>query len=611
MADEKIYTNIGHATAYAYAKSKGYTGTEDQFATDQANFAANAQQVREDKESVETTVATFGNTTVPAAVQTVTAEGTRQVGIVGTAGDTQVARVQAEGTTQKNAVKAKGEEVIASIPSDYTELTEEVEDLKSAVIDVENAIIVSEESITMDNTLYADIGELTVGKYYRIGITTNIAGTYTVHVATAPSAGAVVGDPIFNNVTFDQNETKYIIYKPSVSGIRYIRFSTYNVIWTCDVAEWFDPVYFDENTVQYHSEKTIYLDQNTLSTSSPVTMSEGWSGDYASGFTNTAGNTGSMYFGGGTTSGAKYVVEFDASGVTDSRLFVRIGNNAKVDVYNGTNHFIVGFVSDGGNLMFTPTTSFTGTLSNITLRKVLTTGGTPFTIGKKTVNHQQTEDDISGFWNVAIGAENTQDSNVNGSRNIGIGYSSQHLLESGTRNIGIGTFSMPFVKDGDRNIAIGADSLYSTRNHSHTHAEDCIAIGYRAMSDGTNIKYNVAIGTNAMKESTDEATYNVCVGAGAGTFANYGLTAIGYNACAKSYTKADASVFVGRNSGVDNTGATAQSPKNVSNVIAIGDGVLVKNTNDARFGNASNVIYLAGKRIVFNDDHTVIWEEDT
>ena len=102
MADEKIYTNVGHATSYAYAKSKGYTGTEDQFATDQANFAANAQQVREDKESVEATVATFDNTTVPAAVQTVTAEGTRQVGIVGTAGDTQVARVQAEGTTQKN-----------------------------------------------------------------------------------------------------------------------------------------------------------------------------------------------------------------------------------------------------------------------------------------------------------------------------------------------------------------------------------------------------------------------------------------------------------------------------------------------------------------------------
>jgi hypothetical protein len=261
--------------------------------------------------------------------------------------------------------------------------------------------------------------------------------------------------------------------------------------------------------------------------------------------------------------------------------------------------------------MFTPATSFTGTLSNITLRKVLTTNGTPFTIGKKTVNHQQTEDDISGFWNVAIGAENTQDSNVNGSRNIGIGYSAQHLLESGTRNIGIGTFSMPFIKDGDRNIAIGADSLYSTRNHSHAHAEDCVAIGYRAMSDGTNVKNNVAIGTNAMKESTDESIYNVCVGAGAGMFANYALTAIGFNACSRSYTKADASIFVGRNSGVDNTGATSQAPKNVTNVIAIGDGVIVKNSNEARFGNANNVIYLAGKRIIFNDDHTVTWEDDT
>lgn len=133
MADEKIYTNIGAVTAYAYAKEMGgYEGTPQQFATDQANFAKNAQQVREDKESVEATVETFDNTTVPAAVQTVTAEGTRQVGIVGTAGDTQVGVVQTEGTTQKNAVQAKGNEVIASIPSDYTELTEEVEDLKSS-----------------------------------------------------------------------------------------------------------------------------------------------------------------------------------------------------------------------------------------------------------------------------------------------------------------------------------------------------------------------------------------------------------------------------------------------------------------------------------------------
>ena len=154
MADDKIYTNVGHATAYSYAKSKGYTGTEDEFAEELAQVADNAQAVREDREYVDATVEGFVQTTVPAAVQSVTAEGTTQIGNVQTAGTTQVGNVQAEGTTQvgrvtaegttqvglvtaegttqKNAVQAKGDEVIASIPSDYTELTEEVEDLKSS-----------------------------------------------------------------------------------------------------------------------------------------------------------------------------------------------------------------------------------------------------------------------------------------------------------------------------------------------------------------------------------------------------------------------------------------------------------------------------------------------
>lgn len=56
------------------------------------------------------------------AVGAVTAEGTRQVGLV-----------TAEGTTQKNAVQAKGTEVIASIPSDYTALSNSVSELKSDI----------------------------------------------------------------------------------------------------------------------------------------------------------------------------------------------------------------------------------------------------------------------------------------------------------------------------------------------------------------------------------------------------------------------------------------------------------------------------------------------
>ena len=38
------HQNLGHATAYAYAKSKGYTGTEEEFAELMASYAEVAQE---------------------------------------------------------------------------------------------------------------------------------------------------------------------------------------------------------------------------------------------------------------------------------------------------------------------------------------------------------------------------------------------------------------------------------------------------------------------------------------------------------------------------------------------------------------------------------------
>jgi len=143
--------SAGIVTAYGAAKRGGYTGTYDQFCADQANFSKWAQQVREDKESVEQTVETFSETTVPEAVQSVTAEGNTQidrveaagnsvveavgnagtsaVGSVNEAGTTQVGNVTNEGNNQVGRVQDKGNEVIASIPSDYSDLTAEVDDL--------------------------------------------------------------------------------------------------------------------------------------------------------------------------------------------------------------------------------------------------------------------------------------------------------------------------------------------------------------------------------------------------------------------------------------------------------------------------------------------------
>lgn len=164
--------NIGMVTAYAYAVSKGYTGTEEQFAQELASAGADLSQI-------QTQIDNFINTIVPAKTAEVTAEGTRQIGLVAAEGTAQKNAVTAEGTTQKNAVisegttqknavnsagstqvnavnsagstqvgnvntagstqvgavQAKGQEVINSIPSDYTALSDDVDDLKSATVE--------------------------------------------------------------------------------------------------------------------------------------------------------------------------------------------------------------------------------------------------------------------------------------------------------------------------------------------------------------------------------------------------------------------------------------------------------------------------------------------
>lgn len=177
--------SAGVVTAYGAAVRGGYTGTYEEFCAEQAEFAENAAAVAQAKEDVETmqgqveqAAATFTGTTVPTAVttvqeagaaqvQAVQSEGTMQAQAVETVGAQQTAAlesagseavdaveaaetaatdavtaaqtaavqaVQAESTTQQAAIQTKGEETIASIPADYTALIEEVNDVKSILI---------------------------------------------------------------------------------------------------------------------------------------------------------------------------------------------------------------------------------------------------------------------------------------------------------------------------------------------------------------------------------------------------------------------------------------------------------------------------------------------
>ena len=75
---------------------------------------------------------------------------------------TQLNRITSAGTTQVNAVNAKGQETLASIPDDYTELSNNVDDLKSA-LSVNDKHVVNEllstENVNTDKEITIDSWE--------------------------------------------------------------------------------------------------------------------------------------------------------------------------------------------------------------------------------------------------------------------------------------------------------------------------------------------------------------------------------------------------------------------------------------------------------------------
>ena len=107
-----IRQDIGIVTAYGYAVSKGYEGTEEEFAQAMADVGINVSEI-------EASIKEFNEETVPAAMQSiidegnarvanVTAEGTRQMNAVAQRGANEILAVENAGTTQIGLVNEAG-----------------------------------------------------------------------------------------------------------------------------------------------------------------------------------------------------------------------------------------------------------------------------------------------------------------------------------------------------------------------------------------------------------------------------------------------------------------------------------------------------------------------
>lgn len=126
---------------------KGYEHSEE--------FTKLAEQVRQDKESVEQTVQGFEQTTQQ-AVENVNTAKTQGVDAINTAkeesvkavvdkGTEQTGNVTAEGEKQVQAVQAKGQEVINSIPSDYTTQMQSKLDKQQGVEHAGKTLVIGED----------------------------------------------------------------------------------------------------------------------------------------------------------------------------------------------------------------------------------------------------------------------------------------------------------------------------------------------------------------------------------------------------------------------------------------------------------------------------------
>jgi hypothetical protein len=185
-----IRTDLGIATAYAEAVSKGYTGTRDEFGQMFADFGKTAEKVTEDKKAVEqmktfveetknsvdTTAAEFGQNVVDMTAEATAAitehantEKESATAAISEAKDAATGAITEAQTSATDAVASakdsataeiakKGTDTLDTIPEDYTALTKDVSSLKE---DIDDCLKVKYLALKQDNLI--NINNLTVG----------------------------------------------------------------------------------------------------------------------------------------------------------------------------------------------------------------------------------------------------------------------------------------------------------------------------------------------------------------------------------------------------------------------------------------------------------------
>lgn len=274
----------------------------------------------------------------------------------------------------------------------------------------------------------------------------------------------------------------------------------------------------------------------------------GWTGNFSEGFAHTAGFTETLECEISSYENAIYVLVFTATNQASATgkpdLVATVGGVEPYEQYldDGTVTQYLAFNPTSGNVVFTPSSTWTGTVSAIGLYKIDSNAQLPYSltikdansepsfeitvsdtnlnnisIGKNTLNkvisanrniaigNECLKITPTGYYNTAIGDLSQRDS-INGTRNVSIGYASMAAVTYGDRNIAVGTFALSNLTTGRNNIGIGADAAWNTNSGSNN-----IALSNGALNNNTTGNGNIALGYFANSANTTGGT-NISIG---------------------------------------------------------------------------------------------------
>lgn len=368
--------------------------------------------------------------------------------------------------------------------------------------------------------------------------------------------------------------------------------------------------------VIYETNRKVCVGSNVLGT---PTLGTGWTANNGT-YTHASGNTSDLSFATTAEVGELYVLEFDTTYISNEFVSVGFGDAYRILTYTAQSHLQVVLKCVGNStLYFTPASTVSGSISNITVRKIQETG-TEVNLDIRSIVSTQGDaahDNNFGFWNTLLGF-NTAPNAINSTRTIALGNNVLRDLEGGHRNVGIGTFAMSQMKSGERNVSIGADAMLAVKK-----SNDSVAIGSGAGYNGKYREKDIAIGDHALwgyNHTDAETKQNIGIGYNAG-FKNGGNNNvfIGAQAGYRNET-GSGNVMIGNNcfgsnGGNSNTfiGESIASSVPLTNSIGLGKAAIPTKSNQMMLGSptVTEVVMCGNKKIEFNTDGTVTWEDET